>query len=72
VSVITEKVLAEMNESMNRPPGQAYPVRFINITAEKAKDEQVANRSVNTAIEVTASREQDILRLRAGGSGEKG
>jgi putative transposase len=70
VSVITDKVIAEMVEWQNRPLDRVYPVVFIDAIMVKIRDGQVANRPVYAAIGVTVNGERDILGLWVGDGGE--
>jgi putative transposase len=47
VSRITEKVIGEMTEWLNRP---VYPVIFIDVMVVKVRDGQVANKPVYVVI----------------------
>jgi putative transposase len=70
VSRITDKVIEEMTEWVNRPLDRVYPVMFIDAIVVKVRDGQVANRPVYVAIGVTCNGERDILGLWAGDGGE--
>nr|WP_020109886.1 IS256 family transposase [Nocardia sp. 348MFTsu5.1] len=70
ISKITDKVVAEMTEWVNRPLDRIYPVMFIDAIHVKIRDGQVTNRPIYVAIGVTANGERDILGLWAGDGGE--
>jgi putative transposase len=70
VSRITEKVIGEMTEWLNRPLEKVYPVIFIDALVVKVRDGQVANKPVYVVIGVTVDGERDILGLWAGDGGE--
>lgn len=70
VSRITEKVIGEMTEWLNRPLEKVYPVIFIDAMVVKVRDGQVANKPVYVVIGVTVDGERDILGLWAGDGGE--
>jgi transposase-like protein len=70
VSRITEKVVGEMTEWLNRPLEKVYPVIFIDAMVVKVRDGQVANKPVYVVIGVTVNGERDILGLWAGDGGE--
>ena len=53
ISKITDRVLGELAEWLNRPLDRVYPVIFIDAIVVKIRDSQVANRPVYTAIAVT-------------------
>jgi putative transposase len=70
ISRITEKVIGEMTEWLNRPLEKVYPVIFIDAMVVKVRDGQVANKPVYVVIGVTVNGERDILGLWAGDGGE--
>jgi putative transposase len=70
VSRITEKVIDEMTEWLNRPLDEVYPVIFIDAMVVKVRDGQVMNKPVYVVIGVTVDGERDILGLWAGDGGE--
>jgi putative transposase len=70
ISRITDKVIGEMTEWLNRPLEKVYPVIFIDAMVVKVRDGQVANRPVYVVIGVTVDGERDIFRLWAGDGGE--
>jgi len=70
VSRITDKVIGEMTDWLNRPLEKVYPVIFIDAMVVKVRDGQVANKPVYVVIGVTVDGERDILGLWAGDGGE--
>jgi putative transposase len=70
ISKITDAVLAEMTDWLNRPLERVYPVVFIDAIVVKLRDGQVTNRPVYTAIGVTVDGQRDILGLWVGAGGE--
>jgi putative transposase len=50
VSLITDKVIAEMAEWCNRPLESVYPVVFIDAISVKIRDGRVANRPIYVTI----------------------
>ena len=70
VSRITDKVIAEMTEWVNRPLEGVYAAIFIDAIVVKIRDGQVANRPIYAAIGVTLSGQKDVLGLWAGTGGE--
>ena len=70
ISRITEKVVGEMTEWLNRPLEKVYPVIFIDAMVVKVRDGQVVNKPVYVVIGVTVDGERDILGLWAGDGGE--
>lgn len=70
VSRITDKVVAEMNESTNRPLDAVYATVFIDAIVVKVRDGQVTNRPVYAAIGVTVDGHKDVLGLWMGTGGE--
>jgi putative transposase len=70
VSKITDAVLAEMAEWLNRPLESVYAAIFIDAIVVKVRDGQVANRPAYTAIGVTAEGTRDILGIWIGTGGE--
>jgi transposase-like protein len=53
ISKITDAVLTEMNEWLNRPLERVYAAVFIDAIVVKVRDGQVTNRPVYAAIGVT-------------------
>lgn len=70
VSKITDAVIDEMTDWLNRPLERVYPVVFIDAVVVKIRDGQVANRPVYTAIGVSVDGDRDILGLWVGTGGE--
>ncbi len=70
VSRITDKVIVEMTEWVNRPLAPVYAAIFIDAIVVKIRDGQVANRPIYAAIGVTLAGEKDVLGLWAGTGGE--
>jgi putative transposase len=70
ISRITDKVIEEMTEWVNRPLDRVYPVVFIDAIHVKIRDGQVTNRPIYVAVGVTVGGERDILGLWAGDGGE--
>lgn len=70
VSRITDKVIEEMVEWVNRPLEGVYAAIFIDAIVVKIRDGPVANRPVYAAIGVTLAEEKDVLGLWAGTGGE--
>jgi putative transposase len=70
ISRITDAVLEEMTEWLNRPLDRVYPVVFIDAIMVKVRDGQVVNRPVYVVIGVSVNGERDILGLWAGDGGE--
>lgn len=70
ISRITEKIVGEMTEWLNRPLEKVYPVIFIDAMVVKVRDGQVMNKPVYVVIGVTVDGERDILGLWAGDGGE--
>lgn len=73
ISRITDRILEELSDWVNRPLDRVYPVVFIDAIVVKIRDGQVANRPVYTAIGVNVDGEREILGLwvRNGGEGAK-
>jgi transposase-like protein len=71
ISRITDKVIAEMDEWVNRPLDAIYAAVFIDAIVVKVRDGQVANRPVYAAIGVTVDGRKDVLGLRMGTGGEE-
>src|ERR1700733_8791099 len=69
ISRITEKVVGEMTEWLNRPLEKVYPVIFIDAMVVEVRDGQVANKPVYVVIGVTVNGERDILGLWGGDGG---
>ena len=70
ISRITDKVIEEMNDWVNRPLEGVYAAIFIDAIMVKVRDGQVANRPIYAAIGVTLAGEKDVLGLWAGTGGE--
>ena len=70
ISRITEKVVEEMTDWMNRPLDRIYPVIFIDALVVKVRDGQVTNKPIYVVIGVTVDGERDILGLWAGDGSE--
>lgn len=70
ISKITDAVLEEMTDWLNRPLDRVYPVVFIDAIVVKVRDGQVTNRPFYAAIGVTVDGKRDILGVWAGSGGE--
>jgi putative transposase len=70
ISKITDAILDEMAEWLNRPLEQVYAAVFIDAIVVKIRDGQVTNRPAYTAIGVTADGTRDILGIWIGTGGE--
>jgi putative transposase len=70
VSKITDAILEEMGEWLNRPLEQVYAAVFIDAIVVKIRDGQVTNRPAYCAIGVTADGTRDILGVWIGTGGE--
>ncbi|MEV6554922.1 IS256 family transposase [Nocardia sp. NPDC051756] len=70
VSRITDKVIEEMQDWVNRPLDGVYAAVFIDAIVVKVRDGQVANRPIYAAIGVTVEGGKDVLGLWAGTGGE--
>ncbi|MCP4963698.1 MAG: IS256 family transposase [bacterium] len=70
VSKVTDAVVGEMNEWLNRPLDAVYPVVFIDALYVKIRDGQVSNRPIYVALGVTMTGERDVLGLWAGDGNE--
>ena len=70
ISRITDKVIDEMQEWVNRPLDGVYAAIFIDAIMVKVRDGQVANRPVYAAVGVTVDGRKDVLGLWAGIGGE--
>lgn len=70
VSKITDTILEEMHEWLNRPLEQVYAAVFIDAIVVKIRDGQVTNRPAYCAIGVTADGTRDILGIWIGTGGE--
>lgn len=66
ISKITDAVIEEMNEWLNRPLDRVYPVVFIDALVVKVRDGQVTNRPFYAAVGVTVDEKRDILGIWAG------
>ena len=70
VSKITDAILEEMHDWLNRPLEQVYAAVFIDASVVKIRDGQVTNRPAYCAIGVTADGTRDILGIWIGTGGE--
>ena len=70
VSKITDRILEEMAEWLNRPLERVYAAVFIDAIVVKVRDGQVTNRPAYTAIGVAADGTRDILGIWIGSGGE--
>ncbi len=70
ISKITDAVLEDMGDWLNRPLDRVYPVVFIDAIVVKVRDGQVTNRPFYAAIGVTLDGKRDILGIWAGSGGE--
>jgi putative transposase len=70
VSKITDAILEEMGEWLNRPLEQVYAAVFIDAIVVKIRDGQVTNRPAYCAIGVTVDGARDILGIWIGTGGE--
>ncbi|MDW3215465.1 MAG: IS256 family transposase [Ilumatobacteraceae bacterium] len=70
ISKITDRVLDDLGDWLNRPLDRVFPVIFIDAIVVKIRDGQVANRPVYTAIGVTVDGKREILGLWIGSGGE--
>ena len=71
LSRITDRIVDEMSEWMNRPLDRVYPVVFIDAIRVKVRDGQVTNKAFYVGVGVTVTGERDILGIWAGnGAGE--
>lgn len=70
VSRITDKVIGEMQEWVERPLDPVYAAIFIDAVHVKVRDGQVANRPFYAAIGVTTDGHKDVLGLWAGNGAE--
>jgi putative transposase len=70
ISKITDAVVGEMTEWLNRPLDRVYVAVFIDAIVVKIRDGQVTNRPVYAAIGVTIDGQRDILGLWIGSGGE--
>ena len=70
ISKITDRVLDDLGDWLNRPLDRIYPVVFIDAIVVKIRDGQVANRPVYTAIGVTVDGKRDVVGLWVGSGGE--
>jgi len=70
VSKLTDTILEEMNDWLNRPFEQVYAAVFIHAIVVKIRDGQVTNRPAYCAIGVTADGARDILGIWIGAGGE--
>jgi putative transposase len=70
ISKITDAILGEMADWLNRPLEQVYAAVFIDAIVVKIRDGHVTNRPAYTAIGVTADGTRDILGIWIGTGGE--
>ena len=70
VSKITDRILTDMADWLNRPLERVYAAVFIDAIVVKIRDGQVTNRPAYTAIGVTADGARDILGIWIGSGGE--
>lgn len=70
ISKITDAVIAEMTEWLNRPLERVYPVVFIDAIVVKVREGQVSNRAFYCAIGVTVEGKRDILGIWASSGSE--
>jgi putative transposase len=70
ISKVTDAIITEMNDWLNRPLEQVYAAVFIDAIVVKVRDGQVTNRPAYTAIGVTADGTRDILGIWLGDGGE--
>jgi putative transposase len=70
ISKVTDAVLEEMADWLNRPLEQVYAAVFIDAIVVKIRDGQVTNRPAYCAIGVTADGTRDILGIWIGTGGE--
>jgi putative transposase len=70
ISKVTDAIIEEMNDWLNRPLEQVYAAVFIDAIVVKVRDGQVTNRPAYTAIGVTADGTRDILGIWIGDGGE--
>lgn len=69
ISVITDRVIDEMNEWTSRPLLSIYAAIFIDAIHIKVRDGQVANRAFYAAIGVDLKGQRDVLGIWAGTDG---
>ncbi len=69
ISVITDRVLEEMNEWCSRPLLPLYAAVFIDAIYVKVRDGQVGNRPFYAAIGVDLAGHRDVLGIWAGSDG---
>jgi transposase-like protein len=72
LSRITDKVIDEMTEWVNRPLDRVYPVMFIDALRVKVRDGQVSNKAFYVAMGVNLDGERDILGIWAGNDAGEG
>ncbi len=70
ISRITNKVVEEMTEWVNRPLDSVYPVIFIDAIQVKVRDGQVTSRPFYVVVGVTVDGRRDVLGIWAGVGGE--
>jgi transposase-like protein len=70
ISKITDAVIEEMTEWLNRPLERVYPVVFIDAIMVKVREGQVSNRAFYCAIGVTVEGKRDILGVWASSGSE--
>jgi transposase-like protein len=72
LSRITDRVIDEMTEWVNRPLDRMYPVMFIDALRVKVRDGQVSNKAFYVALGVNLDGERDILGIWAGNDAGEG
>jgi transposase-like protein len=72
ISRITDKIIEDMQEWVNRPLDEVYPVLFIDAIRVKVRDGQVVNKPFYVAIGVTVTGHRDILGIWAGADSGEG
>jgi transposase-like protein len=70
ISKITDTILEQMADWLNRPLEQVYAAMFIDAIVIKIRDGQVTNRPAYCVIGVTADGTRDILGIWIGTGGE--
>jgi putative transposase len=70
ISKITDAVIEETTEWLNRPLERVYPVVFIDAIVVKVRDGQVSNRAFYCAIGVTVEGKRDIIGVWASSGSE--
>jgi transposase-like protein len=70
VSTVTDAIVGEMTEWLNRPLDEVYAVIFFDVIYVKIRDGQVANRPVYVAYGINVAGERDVLGIWAGDGSE--